>query len=95
MLSWLYWHLGVNGTGPYYGFFSGVGSDIGEVFDTIALCVTAWTLYLKHNCHVTGCPWIARRPTAAGDYVCHKHHPEGRLTHADVIARHETAKDLQ
>ena len=75
MLShWLYVHFGIAGSGPWYGFWSGVGSDIAEV--TIFGGLLA--LVKKHQCHR---PWCLR----FGHYrsgmlmLCRKHHPSGEL----------------
>ena len=92
MLGWLYWHLGINGSGPYYGFWSGFGSDLAEFAIVGGIATGLYTFLRKHNCHTTGCWRVGLRHTAAGDIVCHRHHPEGRLTHADIIARHHAAK---
>lgn len=58
--------------GPGYGFFSGVGSDIGEV----AIIGGLVSIYRKHNCHVDGCWRVAKHPVEGTPYVvCKKHHP--------------------
>ena len=62
-LSHLWWwievHTGtVNESGPFYGFWSGFGSDLGEV----TLLAAAYGLYRAHNCHAHRCPWIGRHP---------------------------------
>jgi hypothetical protein len=64
MTHWLYIHFGINGTGPWYGFWSGTGSDIGEV----AIVGAIWRML---NCHEPGC-W---RPGhhIDGHIVCRKH----------------------
>lgn len=49
---WIEVHTGtVNEPGPYYGFWSGFGSDIGES----TLFVGMIGLYRKFNCHSKGC----------------------------------------
>lgn len=70
---WIEVHTGtVNESGPYYGFWSGFGSDIAEV----ALIGGLIHMARARNCDVTGClrlksymvdgtPWKA----------CKKHHP--------------------
>jgi hypothetical protein len=53
---WFEVHTGtVHESGPYYGFFSGFGSDLGEA----AIITGLLGVYRKHNCHSKGCPWIA------------------------------------
>jgi hypothetical protein len=63
-MNWLYIHLGVNGTGPYYGFWSGFGSDLGEL-------AIAGALVRMVNCHEKGC-WRFGL-FYKGHVVCHKH----------------------
>lgn len=55
---WVEIHTGtVRESGPYYGFWSGFGSDISEIGSVVGLAV----IYYQHNnCHSKGCPWIAR-----------------------------------
>lgn len=89
-LHWLAVHTGtVNEGGPYYGFFSGFGSDIGEV----ALIGGLVQLVRHQNCEVKGCWRFHHRATAAGHKVCKVHHPDHQknLTHADVIKAHNNA----
>ena len=64
MFTWLYIHLGINGSGPYYGFWSGFGSDLGE-FTILIMLVKAT------NCHEKGCwrPGLIHK----GHVVCYKH----------------------
>jgi len=82
---WFTWwaiHTGTyNEPGPYYGFFSGFGSDLGEV----VLLGGVIGLYRKHNCHVTGCPRISHHKFTDQEngteyMLCKKHyrkvHPE-------------------
>lgn len=75
---WFATHSGTyNESGPYYGFFSGIGSDLGE----IVLIGGVIQLYRKHNCHVAKCPWIAHHKftdvTEGTEYLlCKKHYRE-------------------
>jgi len=49
---WLAVHTGtVNEPGPYYGFFSGFGSDLGE----LTLLGGLLAIYKRHNCHTRWC----------------------------------------
>ena len=74
---WLAVHTGtVDEPGPYYGFFSGFGSDLAEL--TIITGLLA--MYRKHNCHVRRCWRIGRHdftsPPAGLTYrLCRRHHP--------------------
>jgi hypothetical protein len=88
---WLAVHTGtVNEAGPYYGFWSGFGSDIGEV--TIVGGLLA--IYKKHNCHSRWC-WrfghhdFADEATGITWKLCRAHHPAhpGRRLTRDHIAR--------
>ena len=73
LLHWLAVHTGtVNESGPYYGFWSGFGSDIGEV--TIIGGMVA--VYRKHNCHSPWCFRLGHHQLADGTPVCRKHHPD-------------------
>jgi hypothetical protein len=69
---WLAIHTGTdNEPGPFYGFFSGFGSDLGE-YVIVAGVVGA---YHKHNCHTDRCWRIGKYPIANGQYmVCRHHH---------------------
>lgn len=85
---WLAMHTGslnTSGAPPDYNFWSGFGSDIGE----IAIIGGLISIYRKHNCHVKGCWRIARHPVTGTDYiVCRKHHPLDDPTHQEVIDAH-------
>lgn len=73
LLHWLAVHTGtVNEAGPYYGFWSGFGSDIGEV--TIIGGMAA--VYRRHNCHEPWCWRIGRHPVEGTPFsACRRHHP--------------------
>lgn len=77
-----------NLSGPQYGFWSGVGSDITEVV-LIGAIITA----LRHrNCHVKGCWRLQWRAVPGTDHVvCRRHHPHPAPTHEQVMADHEAA----
>jgi hypothetical protein len=79
-----------NLSGAQYGFWSGIGSDIGEV----AILGGIVGIYRKHNCHVKGCVRIAKHPVDGTPYVvCAKHHPDvpERVTfeHLQSLSRHK------
>jgi hypothetical protein len=96
LVSWLYWHTGTNGTGPYYGFWSGFGSDLGEASLLLAILAAMTHAYRVHNCEVHRCWRIGRHKTLANHCVCRKHHPDlvkGPPTAQDVVVAHEEAKD--
>jgi hypothetical protein len=77
MLWHLFLHLSGsdNVSGPWYGFWSGFGSDIGEVSLLGALITTA-----RHkNCHVKGCLRLGHIDPAVAAPACKKHHSLGHL----------------
>jgi hypothetical protein len=86
--AWLYHYFGVNGSGPWYGFWSGTGSDIGE----LAIVGGLASLVRHKNCEVKHCLRLGRHTTAAGHKVCRRHHPEGAPTAQDVLDAHTAAK---
>lgn len=75
-LGW-FWHP-LNGTG--YQFWSGIGSDIGEV----AIVGGLITLVRQRTCHVHRCwrPCWHAHPEH-GHPVCKHHHPHARTIRAD------------
>lgn len=85
---WIEVHTGtVNEGGPYYGFWSGFGSDIGEV----AIIGGLLSVFRKHNCHVKGCLRIGKHPVeGTGFIVCAKHHPaiHDTVTYESVRSAH-------
>lgn len=83
-MTWLYVHLGIKGSGPWYGFWSGFGSDLAE----LAIIGGLVTVYRRHNCEVHGCWRLGRHRTEAGHMVCRRHHPDGHLTAEAVRAAH-------
>jgi len=53
--SWLQVHTGtVNESGPYYGFWSGFGSDLEEFGILGAIGAAIYQLVKKYNCHEPG-----------------------------------------
>jgi hypothetical protein len=74
--AWWHWfevHTGtVNESGPYYGFWSGFGSDLGEA----TLVVGRVATWHHHNCHIKRCPWLGRQVAGTPYVACPKHHPE-------------------
>ena len=88
---WLEIHTGtVNEPGPYYGFWSGFGSDLTEfaVIGTIATGV--YQLVRKYNCHYPGCWRVGNHPAAGGQFsLCYIHHPDyqGKKPTHELIQR--------
>jgi len=75
---WLAVHTGtVNEAGPYYGFFSGFGSDVGE----LTLLGGLIAVYRRHNCHTAWCFRLGHHDftdaaTGLRWKLCRSHHPE-------------------
>jgi hypothetical protein len=85
--NWLYHFFGIGGSGPYYGFWSGTGSDIGELTLIGAVIVALRRI----NCHDKGCWRITTHPIEGTPYkACRKHHPvlskQPRIT-AELMAK--------
>ena len=87
---WLAIHTGTdNEPGPYYGFWSGFGSDLGEYVIVASLVSTLALHWRTHTCHYTW--WCWRRPNhQVGDtshFICSHHHPGFAPTSAkDAVA---------
>jgi hypothetical protein len=74
--------FGIDDTsGRWYAFWSGAGSDIGE----LAIIGALLGLLRKHNCHVHRCWRVGRHPVEGTPFtVCRHHDPGGPVTAADV-----------
>lgn len=92
VLHWLAIHLGIdNESGQYYAWWSGAGSDAGE----LTLLTGAGAVYWHHQCHVDGCHRLGRHPIGnTGVKVCRRCHPDlpKRITLGHVHALHHAAK---
>jgi len=88
---WLQVHTGtVNEPGPYYGFWSGFGSDLEEFGILGAIGVGIYHLVKKYNCHEPGCWRIGNHATADGQFnLCYRHHPDfqGKKPTHELIER--------
>jgi hypothetical protein len=88
---WLQVHTGtVNEPGPYYGFWSGFGSDLEEFGILGAISAGIYQLVKKYNCHEPGCWRIGQHPAAGGQFLlCYRHHPDyqGRKPTHELIER--------
>jgi len=89
--DWLAVHTGVrNLSGSYYGFWSGVGSDIAELAIFGAIATGIYQLVKKWNCHEPGCWRVGTHPAAGGQFLlCYRHHPDfaGKKPTHDLIER--------
>lgn len=81
-----------NAAGPWYLFWSGIGSDLSE----ITLVAGLYAIYRRHVCEVRWCWRVGRAGTAAGHCVCRRHHPDlpnRAPTPGQVAAAHQEAAD--
>lgn len=92
---WLWWLTvtGSNNTsGVWYGFWSGFGSDLGEI--AIIASIIGW---YKHNeCHVDSCHRLGKHPFRHYK-LCKHHHPgvPDKLTHLQVIKLHKQDQEYE
>lgn len=89
LAGWAYIHFGIKGFGPWYGFWSGAGSDMSYLTAPVTLCIALAAWYRRNNCEVHTCWRLGRHDTLAGHTVCRRHHPDDKLTHQDVLDAHE------
>lgn len=77
-----------NESGTGYAFWSGVGSDIGE----LAIVGALWSLVRQKNCHTHGCWRIGKHPVEGTPFTVCKHHhpgiPDGDITAAHIHRLH-------
>ncbi len=92
VIPWLAHIFGLDsGSGEWYLFWSGVGSDITE----LAILGGIVSIYRKHNCGVKHCPRIAHHDftdpvTGLVHHLCRKHHPldDGPITATKLAERY-------
>jgi hypothetical protein len=95
---WFALHTGTvhGGPDPYYNFWSGFGSDLGEVTLISAVGVGVYTGVRKVNCHARGCWRIGHHMLEGTPYILCKHHhphvPNRGATHEDILAQHHSFK---
>ena len=97
---WLQVHTGtINEPGPYYGFWSGFGSDLAEFSILVAIGAGVYQLVKKYNCHEPGCWRIGNHPAAGGQFLlCYRHHPDYRgkkPTHELIERLHRQHQEQQ
>ena len=90
---WFEVHTGTwPGATPYYGFWSGFGSDIGEA----TIIVGIYMAWRHHNCHHPWC-WRSGKEVEGTPYIaCHIHHPRHEfpkraVTDAQMLAAWKAA----
>ena len=81
MPHWFYTYFVHVLSGDGYQFWSGIGSDIGEL-----TLLTAFAIFIRQrNCHVHRCWRLAWHPHPVhGHPVCRKHHPHSTLIHPET-----------
>jgi hypothetical protein len=86
MGNWIYHAFGFGGSGPFYGFWSGFGSDLSEppvvVASIMAIVLLPWHLNCGDGGHwPRGCKSMLTHKVEGNPFrACHKHHP--------VLSRH-------
>lgn len=99
--NWFALHTGVlkGGPDPYYNFWSGIGSDIGEVTLISAVGIGVYTGVRKVNCHSKRCWRIGHHALEGTPYIlCRHHHPDvpnGGATHEHILSEHHKHKLAQ
>ncbi len=91
-MAWLAHILGIdNVSGAWYAFWSGFGSDLGEV----AIVGSLLAAYRRHTCHVDSPRFCWRpgvHPVEGTPYkVCKRHHPRV----PDAVSAHHIAQAHQ
>ena len=95
---WFALHTGILKGGPdvYYNFWSGFGSDLGEVTLISAVLVGVYTGVRRVNCHTRGCWRIGRHHLDGTPYVlCRHHHPEvpnEGASHAHILGEYHRVR---
>jgi hypothetical protein len=91
MGHWIRVHTGIyNESGPYYGFWSGFGSDLEEFGILGAIAAAIYSMFKKYNCHEPSCWRIGNHPAADGQFhLCYRHHPDfqGKKPTHELIER--------
>jgi hypothetical protein len=90
---WLAVHTGLDDlSGPWYGFWSGIGSDLAELGLIGAVATGVYQMVRKYNCHEPGCWRVGTHPAAGGQFLlCYRHHPDflgTRPTHETIERLH-------
>ncbi len=98
---WLALHTGIThgGPDPFYNFWSGFGSDLGEATLITAVGVGVYTGVRKVNCHTKGCWRIGHHVLEGTPYIlCRRHHPyvpTGGATHEHILEQHRMFKEAK
>ena len=98
---WVALHTGIIYGGPdkYYNFWSGFGSDLGEVTLISAVGIGVYTGVRKVNCHAKGCWRIGHHPLDGTPYVLCRHHhphvPSRGATHEHILEQQRRHQEQQ
>jgi hypothetical protein len=98
---WFALHTGIThgGPDPYYNFWSGFGSDLGEATLITAVAVGVYTGVRKVNCHTKGCWRIGHHALEGTPYIlCRKHHPHvptAGATHEHILEVHRRFEEAK
>lgn len=80
-----------------YDFWSGIGSDFGQVTLITGLVFGAWRYKKQHECHVEtpkNCHRFGRPVPGTGHVACRLHHPHAAerntgITAGDILKHHD------
>lgn len=92
--NWFALHTGIlnGGPDPFYNFWSGFGSDLGEATLIGAVGLGVYTGVRRVNCHTKGCWRIGHHALEGTPYIlCRHHHPDvpnSGATHAHILNEH-------
>lgn len=85
-------------SGNGYQWYSGIGSDFGELTLITGLMVAFWRTRKHLECHVESpkpCHRIGRTVPGTGHRACRAHHPhaqeKGAITQEDILRHHDQA----
>jgi hypothetical protein len=96
---WFALHTGIvhGGPDPYYNFWSGFGSDLGEATLISAVAIGVYTGVRKVNCHTKRCWRIGHHPLDGTPYIlCRHHHPEvptQGASHEHILEQHRKYRE--
>jgi hypothetical protein len=98
---WVALHTGIThgGPDPFYNFWSGFGSDLGEATLITAVAVGVYTGVRRVNCHTKGCWRIGHHPLDGTPYILCRHHhpgvPNNGATHEHILEQHRKYKEAK
>jgi hypothetical protein len=96
---WFALHTGIirGGPDPYYNFWSGFGSDLGEATLISAVAIGVYTGVRKVNCHTKRCWRIGHHALDGTPYIlCRHHHPDvptQGASHEHILEQHRMYRE--